>query len=252
MLPFARPSTWCETGVAHVPEMLSSTRCETLGRCCDAENGVGRSRSLLERDWCVDLAHELRRDGRLGPFLSPDLVAVQCSLFAKSSDRNWLVALHQDLSVPVAARCGGDGLAGWSIKDDVHYVQPPVALLEQLVAVRVHLDDCTEDDGPLQVVPGSHRHGRLSFAESLHLRGISGLRSCTARRGDVVLLRPLLLHASSKATGRSRRRVLHFLFGPDDLPGGLRWHWAIGGTGPRRESSPARGEAACPRNAAVG
>ena len=44
--------------------------------------------------------------------------------------------------------------------------------------------------------------------------------------GAALVLRPLLLHASSKASGESRRRVLHFLFAPADPPNGLRWQHA--------------------------
>jgi hypothetical protein len=36
-------------------------------------------------------------------------------------------------------------------------------------------------------------------------------------------MRPLLLHASSKAINPNRRRVLHFLFGSASLPLGLEW-----------------------------
>jgi hypothetical protein len=46
---------------------------------------------------------------------------------------------------------------------------------------------------------------------------------CIAQTGDVVCMRPLALHSSSKATGSSRRRVLHFVFGPSTLPDGLQW-----------------------------
>jgi hypothetical protein len=222
-----KPEAWHEEGVAHLTGVLSVDRCDTLARRCEDDGDMRLSRSVLERDWCAHLVHELRSSERLAAFLPSNYAAVQCSLFAKSSDWNWLVALHQDLSVPVAARCDGDDLAGWSVKDGIHYVQPPVALLEQLVAVRVHLDDCAENDGPLNVVPGSHRYGRLPPEEVLRLRDAGGLRSCVARCGDVVLLRPLLLHASSKATGESRRRVLHFLFGPADLPGELHWHRTV-------------------------
>lgn len=226
MVDSAIASSWRDAGVVHVPELLSFARCEALACCCDDDSESGRSRSLLERDWCRALACELRQSERLAPFIPPGYVAIQCSLFAKSSDRNWLVALHQDLSVPVAACCDGGSPSGASIKDGVHYVQPPAALLEQLVAVRVHLDDCGERDGPLNIVPGSHRFGRLSPEESLHLRAVSGLRSCVAGRGDIVLLRPLLLHSSSKATGTSRRRVLHYLFAPA-TPQGLGWNIAV-------------------------
>lgn len=93
--------------------------------------------------------------------------------------------------------------------------------------MRVHLDDCGADDGVLNVVPGSHRFGRLSPQAAAELRERHGVRPCLARRGDALLLRPLLLHASSKARADSRRRVLHFVFGPGELPGGLRWYRAV-------------------------
>jgi hypothetical protein len=45
--------------------------------------------------------------------------------------------------------------------------------------------------------------------------------------GAVLLMRPLLLHASSKASGSGLRRVLHLLFAPRALPHDLRWHHAV-------------------------
>ena len=107
------------------------------------------------------------------------------------------------------------------------FVQAPVAVLEQLVAVRVHLDACSERDGPLQFVPGSHRTGRISADDARQQRKAGPIVSCPLARGDVLAMRPLVLHASSKAEGESRRRVLHFVFGPRELPYGLSWHRAI-------------------------
>ncbi|HVH33444.1 MAG TPA: phytanoyl-CoA dioxygenase family protein [Tahibacter sp.] len=217
---------WQQQGYDLVPALLDETRCAELAQCCDEIDGAG-SRDWLELDACRALAAQLRRLPALTPLLDPGHVAVQCTLFRKSAARNWLVALHQDLSIPVAARVDGDIASGWSVKNGVNYCQPPTGLLAQLVAVRVHLDDCGADDGALQVVPGSHRHGRLSPQAAAELRERHGLQPCLARRGDALLLRPLLLHASSKARADSRRRVLHFLFGPRELPGGLRWHRAV-------------------------
>jgi ectoine hydroxylase-related dioxygenase (phytanoyl-CoA dioxygenase family) len=102
-----------------------------------------------------------------------------------------------------------------------------VAVLDLLVAVRVHLDDCGSASGPLRVVPGSHRHGRLSAEAARALRDQRGEVECVARQGDVLLLRPLLLHSSSKAQSPAPRRVLHFLFGPQELTCGLKWHRAV-------------------------
>lgn len=93
--------------------------------------------------------------------------------------------------------------------------------------VRVHLDPCTPEDGPLCVAPGSHRRGRLDAGTAARLHDDAGEMTCIAEIGDACVIRPLLLHASPKATGSSRRRVLHFLFGPVSLPLDLQWNRAV-------------------------
>jgi len=93
--------------------------------------------------------------------------------------------------------------------------------------VRLHLDDCGVENGPLRVVPGSHCVGRLSDAEARALRDRDGEVECLVPKGGALILRPLLLHSSSKATAPSHRRVLHFLFGPAKAPFGLEWAEAI-------------------------
>lgn len=107
------------------------------------------------------------------------------------------------------------------------FVQPPDAVLADLIAVRVHLDDSAVGNGPLRVVPGSHENGRLTAAAAVSQRTVAGEVVCSAARGGALLMRPLLLHASSKADVDMPRRVLHFLFGPSELPLGLQWHLAI-------------------------
>ena len=106
-------------------------------------------------------------------------------------------------------------------------MQPPVEVLEQLVAVRLHLDDCGESDGPLRLVPGSHRLGVVDPQQALVERDARGQTTCTALAGDALVMRPLALHASSKSSGTSRRRVLHVVYGPARLPEGLDWAAAI-------------------------
>jgi ectoine hydroxylase-related dioxygenase (phytanoyl-CoA dioxygenase family) len=154
-------------------------------------------------------------------------VAVQCTYFEKSSARNWLVPLHQDLSIPVAERVDECGWSGWSEKEGVVFVQAPVEVLEQLVAVRLHLDRCGSSDGPLRVVPGSHSHGVLAPAATVAVRDAVGECLCEAEVGTALVMRPLLLHASSKSLGTGRRRVLHFLYGSRSLPHGLRWQTTV-------------------------
>jgi len=107
------------------------------------------------------------------------------------------------------------------------YVQPPVNVLEQLVAVRVHIDDCAVESGALRVVPKSQVEGRLNKEQAEALRLQNGETVVPVGRGGVLVMRPLLLHASSKATSHDPRRVLHFVFGPPKLPLGLEWWWAV-------------------------
>lgn len=96
-------------------------------------------------------------------------------------------------------------------------------LLSDMVAVRLHLDDSTPDNGPLRVIPNSHRDGTLSPHDIDLIRESSEEIQLTVERGGIVAFRPLLLHASSKSRATDNRRILRFLFGPSELPHGLKW-----------------------------
>jgi hypothetical protein len=219
---------FARAGFAIVPAVLSAGECADLAvTVLPTAAPSGGTRCLLSQPWCAALARRLRGHPMLSPLIPAELVAVQCTYFEKSAARNWLVPWHQDLSIPVAERVDDPALRGWTEKEGSLFVQAPAEILEQMVAVRVHLEACTVHDGPLRVVSGSHRRGRLTPEATVEIRAQGEEAVCSAERGDALVLRPLLLHASSKATGTSRRRVLHFLFGPRLLPLGLRWHHAL-------------------------
>jgi ectoine hydroxylase-related dioxygenase (phytanoyl-CoA dioxygenase family) len=210
-------------GFTLVRGILSEKERDELSRALDAvdTHGAG-SRRLMQEGWCADLARKVMTHPDVRAALPARARAVQCTFFEKSADRNWLVPIHQDLSIPVAGRVDHPALSGWSEKEGAVFVQPPDDVLAQLLAVRVHVDPCAPEDGPLRVVPGSHRSGRIEPAQAA-LAGRAAGVVVPAARGDALLMRPLLLHASSKSSGSSRRRVLHFVFGPDVLPYGLAW-----------------------------
>lgn len=210
-------------GYVLLRELLNAAHCRRAAEQLAATpRGAAGQRGLLRTRWCRELAAQLRAAPRLKELLEPNVVATQCTYFEKSAQRNWLVPVHQDLSIAVAKRVDAPGLQGWSLKDGVLHVQPPAAVLERLVAVRLHLDDCTELDGPLTVVPRSHQQGRIDESAAARLRDRRGGVTCVAACGDALVMRPLLLHASSKSHGASRRRVLHFVYGPRELPFGLQ------------------------------
>jgi hypothetical protein len=215
-------------GYAVVAGVLDDVRCDILASHL---RGFGKpragSRTLLMQPWCQKLASNLRENALLSGALPLNAVAVQCTAFDKSPTKNWLVSLHQDLSVPVKDRVESEECSGWSEKQGQVYVQPPVRVLEYLVAVRVHVDECPAESGALRVVAGSHAFGRLDAAKVDELRRERGEMVVPVARGGVLVMRPLLLHASSKATEPTLRRVLHFVFGPPRLPLGLEWQWAV-------------------------
>ncbi|WP_432731678.1 phytanoyl-CoA dioxygenase family protein [Variovorax sp. W6] len=214
-----------QRGHALVPALLPPGLLDATAQSLDHWLGqAAGSRNLLAHQPCGDMAIHLKaRLSGMG-LLDATSVAVQCTLFDKTADKNWLVALHQDTSIPAS----GAGMPS-VIKEGEPYVQPPIDVLQSLLAVRVHLDGCGADAGPLRVVPGSHRAGRLDGDEAQALREAHGETVCTAVRGDALLMRPLLLHASSRAKSPARRRVLHFLFGPPSLPHGLVWNHTVAG-----------------------
>ena len=219
--------SFAEAGFLRVPDVLTAAECERLTLLVPPPEGAG-SRCLLSEPWCQALALSLQGHGVLAALLPAGHVAVQCSYFEKSTTRNWLVPVHQDLSIPVAERVDAPALSGWSEKEGELFVQAPIALLEQLVALRLHLDVCGDNDGPLRVVPGTHTLGRLDAEAAERARKGGTEVACTMAQGGVLALRPLLLHASSKSTGTSRRRVLHFVYGPGQPGTGLRWRHGAG------------------------
>jgi ectoine hydroxylase-related dioxygenase (phytanoyl-CoA dioxygenase family) len=225
MVPNNSATQLLETvGYAVIPGILPDNQVQRLSRLITSlADAVHGTRKLLDAPWCSELAEQLRVDPHLHPLLPSNAQVVQCTLFVKSVEKNWLVSLHQDLSIPVAERIESSQCSGWSQKEGDLFVQPPVAVLEDIVAFRVHLDDCNETNGALRVVSGSHRLGRLTSSAAMGERNRCGECSVAVPRGGVMAMRPLLLHASSKASLDAPRRVLHFVFGPSALPEGLRW-----------------------------
>lgn len=228
MLAAKAVSEFKRSGYFVIPGVIDAVLNRRLGAFVGGlANGGPGSRRLLDEAWCAHLAGALRGNAKINSLLPRNAVAVQCTFFDKSPTKNWLVSLHQDLSIPVRDRVDGPECSGWSEKEGQLYVQPPVKVREQLVAVRVHIDDCTVESGALRVVPKSHLEGRLSKEQAEALRSRYGETLVPVGRGGALVMQPMLLHASSKTTSLASRRVLHFVFGPPELPLGLEWRWAV-------------------------
>ena len=142
-------------------------------------------------------------------------------LFDKTPEANWAVPPHQDLNVALAEKHDVEGFGPWSVKAGVPHAIPPEGILRGMLTIRLHLDDCGPDDGPLRVVPGTH----LSKVPEADLPD-GPWAECHAPAGGAVLMRPLVVHASPRAAVPSRRRVIHLEYATVDLPVPLRWAFA--------------------------
>jgi ectoine hydroxylase-related dioxygenase (phytanoyl-CoA dioxygenase family) len=147
----------------------------------------------------------------------------RATLFDKPPDATWLVNWHQDTALPLQEKVETAGWGPWSVKEGVIYAHAPAGALEQVLALRLHLDDCTEESGPLRVIPGTHGLGVLSGADIERHSTYKQPVDCLVARGGVVALRPLAIHASSKSRSKASRRVLHIEYAATrQLPGNLQ------------------------------
>ena len=158
--------------------------------------------------------------------LGRNAVPVRGLLFDKTPEANWLVPWHQDLTICVKERIDVPGYGPWTQKAGVCHVQPPVAVLDSMLAVRLHLDDCHESNGALRVLPGTHRRGRLTAEEIEHQQALIPPVTCSVDRGGVILMKPMLLHAASAASRPFHRRIIHIEYASCELAGGLQWFTA--------------------------
>lgn len=163
----------------------------------------------------------------LGQLFDDPACLVRATLFDKTNGANWGVFWHQDLSIAVRKRLDVDGFAAWTRKAGVDCVQPPTAIMSQIRAVRIHLDDSGPEQGALRVLPGTHRLDRLAETDVQACQSKTQEVVCEARAGDAVIMCPLLLHASSPMTSGSHRRVIHLEFADFALPSQLEWFYSI-------------------------
>lgn len=144
-------------------------------------------------------------------------------LFNKTPASNWKVVWHQDRTIAVREHRDIAGFGPWTMKADVLHVQPPARTMAGMLAIRLHLDESVENNGPLRVIPGSHQAGYLSIEEIAAWRLRTSVVCCVPK-GGAMLIRPLLLHSSSACSKPGQRRVVHLEFSASELPNGLEWH----------------------------
>lgn len=180
------------------------------------------ARNLLQL-WpgVIELARRPGLAAAMCEVLGPAAGVVRVLFFDKPPGHSWALPWHKDYNVAVAEHHGGEVLTKPTTKAGVPHVVAPQSVLDAMLTARLHLDAVTADNGPLRVIPGSHRHyptGEDPPGEPVAI---------TCRAGDVLLMRPLLTHASGHTNPDAglHRRIVHFECAASPiLPDGYRWH----------------------------
>lgn len=211
-------------GFAVVEQVFDGAALDSLGQ---ALVPVARSRAGARHAMQSSAVAEFAREPQLlsiaREVLGPGAVPYRATLFDKSRVSNWLVVWHQDTALPLVERRDVPGWGPWSVKAGVHYAHAPTAALNKVLALRIHLDDSTADNGPLRVVPGSHHLGVLTDDAVQAVVRNADPFDCLVSRGGVLAMRPLTIHASSKCRSDAHRRVLHIEYASSmDAGDGLR------------------------------
>ena len=182
--------------------------CDIASELSDID--LAGERRLLQHRWCKHISDELQEIISIQLPELANMQAIQCTYFRKNRNTNWLVSWHQDRSLPFS----DDEIPQSAIrmKHGQRFYQPPESILNNVIAVRLSLDGCHTQNGGLKVLPGSHRYGILSESTILDLSKTIDHVVPSIPRGSALIMRPLLLHASSKSVTGNLRRVLHFTY----------------------------------------
>jgi ectoine hydroxylase-related dioxygenase (phytanoyl-CoA dioxygenase family) len=209
-------------GLAIIPDVVSRADLQALIEEFSRDD-LSRSRAGVRHAMKLPAVIALARDQRLlgmaQEILGGNADPFRATLFDKSASANWLVVWHQDTALPLRERREPPGWGPWSVKEGLHYAHAPAKALEQVLALRVHLDDSTAQNGPLRVLPGTHTSGVLTD-EAIHQLSVTvAAIDCPVPKGGVLAMRPLIVHASSKSQSPSPRRVLHIEYAASKLIG---------------------------------
>jgi ectoine hydroxylase-related dioxygenase (phytanoyl-CoA dioxygenase family) len=208
-------------GFAVIPGCLDERTVE--GLCDQFDDTRYPQRNFLSVPSIRALARSTSVREPMEMVLGPSCFAIRGIFFNKTRSSNWKVAWHQDLTIAVRERVDVEGFGPWTVKAGVSHVQPSAQVMSGILAIRLHLDESALDNGPLRIIPGSHRKGRLS-AEQIRNWKKDQAVTVTVPKGGALVMRPLLLHASSECAVPKSRRVIHLEFAAAELPQGLHWH----------------------------
>jgi hypothetical protein len=212
------------------PEAASSLLVDEAGQAYGARNVL--------RLWpgAVRLARSPRLAAPLLRILGADAGIVRGLYFDKPPGSSWALPWHRDLTIAVKQHGRMGRFKKPTTKAGVPHLVAPVEFLSTMLTARIHLDQITLKNGPLRVIPGSHRPDASKEGNDPNGECQTGMFALSENRnpviitcnaGDVLLMRPLLMHASghSEPDHPGHRRIVHLELAPvPQLPDSYDWH----------------------------
>lgn len=194
----------------------------------DEESSIKSRGKVYAARNLIDSIPDIQSCYRAAPLmelLTEDLSArfglVRVLYFDKPSDRSWYLPWHKDLTIAVKDNTlPTTHFSKPTRKAGVDHVEASEHLLENMLTLRIHLDDVTTSNGPLEVIPSSHASGKA--VQPTEKEPVKIL----VNAGDVLAMRPMISHASGHTDpeGNLRRRILHLEFSAiEHLPDGYQW-----------------------------
>lgn len=153
----------------------------------------------------------------------PKMNPVRALAFNKTAQTNWALPWHQDRVIAVKNRCALPEFGNWTQKDGEWHCEPPAQILDKMLFVRVHIDDGDAESGAMEIAVGSHKAGLVAANQAASTAMTYPHDTCTAARGDILILPMLTLHRSLAAPKPGARRVFRIDYAADRLPEPLEW-----------------------------
>lgn len=202
---------------------LNTHDLELLEKALGSQTGAG---SRL--DWSDALIDAAGVSSKLNDLARRVLVGakpVRFIFFNKTPDVNWSLPWHQDRVIAVENKTEAKGFNHWSQKAGTWHCEPPVEVLENMIFVRVHLDDTNEVNGSLEISIGSHKFGKILSGDIENTVARLPKEMCSSKRGDVLFVKALTLHRSMVSRSSAPRRALRIDYANHDLPHPMVWKY---------------------------
>lgn len=154
--------------------------------------------------------------------ISPNAFVVKSIYFDKPPNANWIVNWHQDITINVTGESDNPEYTKWRKTKKRTAVRSPSDILEKMFTIRIHLDDCSEKNGALRIIPKSHLQGVIQM-KNITTAIKATEKICKVKKGGILLMKPMVLHSSKRVENEMNRRIIHIEFSSNELAEGVNW-----------------------------